>query len=273
MTDPAQALAHLLRRAGDFSGTTLDTRRATFALCSGGYSHDNFHVTCDLGEFALRLRRSPPPKPWFELAFLRDWAQPLAPRLIAWDEGTGNLLTQWCDWPSRHHNRPTLGQCRNLLALLADSPTSAADLPTYPLRAQVRQWLTHADDKAGLAQLADTPDLPGPLARCHNDLNGDNLLHSDGQWQVLDWEWAGLNNPLFDAATLAAGLPQGCASLEQLTPDASAKDRALAWRWFCLREYAFAVNALTNPELDAATATALAAQRDRYAADPELSLT
>lgn len=119
--------------------------------------------------------------------------------------------------------------------------------------------------------LAGTPDLPGPHVLCHNDLNGDNLLYRDGSWQVLDWEWAGLNNALFDAATLAADLPEGSATLEQLTPTAAAEERALAWRWFCLREYAFAMNALLGP--DPATRTVLTAQRDRYAAELALSLT
>ncbi|MCR9278965.1 MAG: phosphotransferase [Pseudomonadaceae bacterium] len=247
----------------------LNAKDATVERCSGGYSHDNFHIICNLGEFALRIRRAKPPSPWTELEFLTHWAVGLAPRLIAWDTASGNLLSQWCSWPSQHKNAPTLDSCLQLLSTIATLPVPPGQCRPYPLRTQIRVWLEHARDEPALKLLVQTPDLPGPLVPCHNDLNGDNLLHADSQWLVLDWEWGGLNSRLFDAATLAADLPPGCATLEQLTPGATAQERALAWRWFCLREYAYAVSALVNP--NPATHIALIAQRDRYRRDPALS--
>ncbi len=272
MSDPKGALRSLLSRSREFSNQPIETSGLALSRCSGGYSHDNYHVTGSLGEFALRVRRSPPPTPWHELSFLSTWAEPLAPTLVAWDEATGNLLTQWCDWPSQHRNAPTVEHCRALLNSIVRLPVPVDDLPTYPLRSQIQRWLKSANDARALALLSNTPDLPGPYSLCHNDLNGDNLQHSDGRWLVLDWEWGGLNDPLFDAATLAADLPDGCANLEQLTPDANPEQRRLAWRWFCLREYAYAVNALLSPGIDPAAVNALIAQRDRYANDPALSV-
>lgn len=40
---------------------------------------------------------------------------------------------------------------------------------------------------------------------CHNDINGDNCLLNDQQFEVIDWEFAGFNDPAYDFGRVIAG--------------------------------------------------------------------
>jgi thiamine kinase-like enzyme len=43
-----------------------------------------------------------------------------------------------------------------------------------------------------------------PVAPCHNDLLTANFLHDGSRLRILDWEYAGMGDPYFDLANLAA---------------------------------------------------------------------
>jgi thiamine kinase-like enzyme len=45
---------------------------------------------------------------------------------------------------------------------------------------------------------------PRPAVPCHNDLLTANFLHDGERLRILDWEYAGMGDPLFDLANLAA---------------------------------------------------------------------
>mgnify|MGYP005772453681 CR=1 FL=1 len=40
---------------------------------------------------------------------------------------------------------------------------------------------------------------------CHNDINGDNCLLTDNSFDVIDWEFAGYNDPAYDFGRVIAG--------------------------------------------------------------------
>ena len=40
---------------------------------------------------------------------------------------------------------------------------------------------------------------------CHNDINGDNCLLTDTSFDVIDWEFAGWNDPAYDFGRVIAG--------------------------------------------------------------------
>jgi len=44
------------------------------------------------------------------------------------------------------------------------------------------------------------------LVPCHNDLNPWNVIIGQEGWTTLDWEFVGLNDPLFDLIALHVGL-------------------------------------------------------------------
>jgi thiamine kinase-like enzyme len=45
---------------------------------------------------------------------------------------------------------------------------------------------------------------PRPSAPCHNDLLTANFMHDGARLRILDWEYAGQGDPLFDLANLAS---------------------------------------------------------------------
>jgi thiamine kinase-like enzyme len=45
---------------------------------------------------------------------------------------------------------------------------------------------------------------PRPAVPCHNDLLTANFLHDSTRLRILDWEYAGMGDPMFDLANLAA---------------------------------------------------------------------
>ena len=46
--------------------------------------------------------------------------------------------------------------------------------------------------------------MGGPRVPCHNDLLTANFLDDDGRLRLLDWEYAGMNDPHFDLANFAS---------------------------------------------------------------------
>lgn len=55
--------------------------------------------------------------------------------------------------------------------------------------------------EAGVLEHAAGPEPP---AFCHNDLLAANLIDDGGRLWLIDWEYGGLNAPLFDLANLAS---------------------------------------------------------------------
>jgi len=98
----------------------------------------------------------------------------------------------------------------------------------------------HADALDELAALAGRLAVAvgaQPVAFCHNDLLPANLIDDGARLWLLDWEYAGLNAPLFDAANLAtnAGLdPAAEDELLRRVLDA-APGAAAAPAWLAMR--------------------------------------
>ena len=43
-----------------------------------------------------------------------------------------------------------------------------------------------------------------PKTMCHNDINGDNCLLTETSFDVIDWEFAGYNDPAYDFGRIIA---------------------------------------------------------------------
>lgn len=80
------------------------------------------------------------------------------------------------------------------------------------------------------ALIAERPrPIISTLVPCHMDLKGENLLDDGTRLWLIDWEYGGLSDPLFDLATLAPaeGFSEDelSAALELYHPKPTAKER------------------------------------------------
>lgn len=162
-----------------------------------------------------------------ELAILETAAAAgIAPRVIAGNPHTGALLTRWIAGKPWTLERTThddalrlVGDlCRTLHALPVPARARRIDLralideyalqlerglATLPRRGFLREAaeVALALRPAMLATLQDLPTLGRAL--CHNDLHHRNIV-DDGRLWLLDWEYAGECERLFDLASYAA---------------------------------------------------------------------
>ena len=221
---------------------------------SGGYTNRNWRFGVDGRDYAVRVVRNAGPRP-AEATYL---ALPCAPSVVAFDEASGHLVTEWIDAPT-----------------LAEAPASAeetgigiarlhneipAGIKRYDVRAVVAAYLRAAKvagrlDARAAAAFQRLSWQPARLAGCPHDLNPWNVLRAAGGWRTLDWEHAGDNDPLFDVLGLCTCLawdPDTTWSCVHIWSDAlgipppSPKHFRRTLTAFCVREYAWAAAQLAQ---------------------------
>ncbi len=221
----------------------------------GGYANDNYRFAYEGAAYAIRIARRPGADRQAEARFLQLAS---APHVVAFDAGRGHLLTRWIQGTLlADMSVPPATTAGYLRALHAEIP---AGVRRYDPLEAIRRDLDAADAVAPLAVLAlERLDwTPAELRGCHNDLNPWNVLHTDGGWRTLDWEFAGDNDPLFDVVCLGHGLGYDDAALAGLAaaycePEGVPPARLLDMRIvFELREHAWAAGqiALGNDRVE-----------------------
>jgi thiamine kinase-like enzyme len=186
---------------------------------SEGLLNRSFRVRRDGASFLLRV-----PKVrgdfGFEFALLREAARrELSPPVRHADAADGVLLLAWAAGrtPGREEFVSAAGMTR-IAGLLLDIHGLA--VPQPPRRLDAAAWVAHYATALG-DRVGPPPSLygearryleqlkrdPPPLAVvCHSDLHVGNLLmHEDTQRPLLlDWEYAHVNEPLWDLAGWSA---------------------------------------------------------------------
>ncbi len=212
---------------------------------SGGYSNRNYAFTHAGARYVLRIpQRS---QPFVDRAHEQAWYARLpaavAPLPIALDVDTGVMLTPWVEgellveaWP-----RLTEQELTDYLTQLHSR------IPTDARRYDLADLMTAygCTDEPFNAP----PYQPQHLITCHNDLNPWNVLVTDTGWVTLDWEFVGLNDPMFDLVSLHQGLALPSEELPafaqlfmgSLVSEAELMERlSNAEQAFWLREYGWA---------------------------------
>lgn len=169
----------------------------------GGYSNDNYRIRVGAYAYILRICRFLPDSVDAEQAYLE---LPIAPRLINYDESTGNMITEFVEGP-----------------LLATKPFEIDESVSYlqHLHRNIPQGIRTHDPVAVSLGHFSVSDVQNELSQflltaswrprhqcgCHNDLNPYNVVRADrSNCVTLDWEFAGDNDPLFDLVNLCHGL-------------------------------------------------------------------
>lgn len=143
----------------------------------------------------------------------------IAPPLVYFEPERGVLVTRWikgrpwprCEVQSARAIARIGGLLRRVHALPVPAPARALNPMTWieiyraalPQGAQMRLDPALQETAASAAAGLDTlPKPPGVV--CHSDLHAQNLIETDDSLLLLDWEYAHVTDPLWDAAGWSA---------------------------------------------------------------------
>ena len=202
-----------------------DTREASARVLSGGLTNTNYLLEADGDAFVVRVSTANTAILGIdrarEAAALRRASEAgIAPETVAFLLPEGHSVTRFLTdakpFTSDEFSRPET--VRRVAARLADSHSLGSVIGTFDPYADIRRWLATTDER-GVAR----PDRLGAVLElvmptkdrraasgdgqvlCHNDPYYLNVL-DDGDLWFLDWEYAGMGDPMFDLAGVAYAL-------------------------------------------------------------------
>ena len=217
MATHADNTDHLIQQALDewrrWSCADALTERPVLGTVIGEGSANRIYSLRNQDRYVLRVRHATHDlsinKPHQEVAIWQHAAQQgLAPKVV-YDTGAGSVVVT---------ERLTFGEVTTgaHTSLLNDIHKLCYRMPILSLNTvAVRYW--SVIQQQGIAHLAIDPradKIKGELDRldsditcvCHNDLSTANIGQLNGVNMAIDWEYAALGNPHFDAAIASEGL-------------------------------------------------------------------
>lgn len=215
----------------------------------GGYSNSNHCIHFSGDDYIFRIPMNPQPyvDRLAEQAWLLALPENIAAKPVALNTFNGHMLTPEIKGELLVEAYPKL-QAKQLLDYLK---TLHAALPQtqrkYDVMALLSAYGMQLEPSTSSRQMRLDADHSADFRSCHNDLNPWNVIISaDNHWTTLDWEFAGLQDPLFDLIALHQGLELDIDLFELAENYLSDRnvsvigrtERCLAWFW--LREHAWA---------------------------------
>ncbi|MCV2403936.1 choline kinase family protein [Marinomonas sp. C2222] len=141
----------------------------------------------------------------------------LSPNLV-WSDELGNFACEFLPQPTLSwevcHQESALQRLAGMLRSIHQLPKGHHE---YLVLSVIRHYLDQVSAKlngnVNLQQeynyllscfkLLKQPKKLLPYVLCHNDLNPKNVLMDDEELQVIDWEYAGVGDPLYDLSVIA----------------------------------------------------------------------
>jgi len=132
----------------------------------------------------------------------------LAPEVVAFVEPEGYLVTRYVEGEV---GRVDVAEVGAALRRLHDGPTIPSRFDSFRV---VETYLAIADERgvgippayehaSELAQRIQQRRGDAPLCPCHNDLLNANFIDDGSRLWLVDWEYAGMGDPLFDLGNFA----------------------------------------------------------------------
>jgi thiamine kinase-like enzyme len=189
----------------------------------GGWTNDNYRVIAGDEIFVLRVSGAHSDALGIEREAERDAARAaevrgLGAEIVRFLEPEGHLVTRFI--PGRlfpWDAAPPLEDALRMLDVLQEVHSFPASRYIFSPFRMVERYLSRTRDAGGhlpddaaelLARLRvlEKQNSGAPTCFCHNDASlGNFIAGEDGRMRLLDWEVAGMNDPLFDLATLIVG--------------------------------------------------------------------
>ncbi len=178
---------------------------------SGGYSNRNYAFSRLNKKYVLRIVEDQQPyvDRNAELTWLAELPVDISVKPRAYETGSGCMITPWIDGDLLVDRSESIS-LESLSSFVGDLHSR---LPWPSRQYDIVDLLTSVWDVAPFR----IPPKPGVLGPAHNDLNPWNVIITPDRWVALDWEFAGLNDPLFDLVSLHQGLELPVSDLEELS--------------------------------------------------------
>ncbi len=191
-----------------------DAASAQINELKGGLTNRTYHVRSGEKECALRISAVNTsmvlPRRWCELAILDQASKAgVAPGVLFADVEQGILLTEYLPgpvWQSRDLEKPkTIEVLVDILRRVHALPLcgSRTDLKSSATRyAEALQKSEGSHDFASrCVDIINSVAVRDQLVCCHNDVVAGNIMGLTPM-KLIDWEYAGDNDPLFDLASI-----------------------------------------------------------------------
>ena len=213
----------------------------------GGYSNRNYRVVIGEQVAALRVSQNPPRQPECEPIYLK---LKNSPELLAYDRDMGHMLTRWVNGPMLVHQKFDPREASEFLNDLHATIPVGISVHDPMLRAK-QQFKSSGTTNELRDYLSDMEWHARTVCGCHNDLNPYNIIRAPHGIITLDWEFAGDNEPLFDAVNLCYGLKfsdeQFTQCVSGLVGPAVDEDFLLSTRiLFQIREHSWALDQIAH---------------------------
>jgi thiamine kinase-like enzyme len=187
-------------------------------LLEGGITNRNYRITWGGRECVLRLPGKETALLGIDRATERDAtraAAGIAPDVIAFDPRHECLVTSFIDGRpvgSDELRGPLLDEVAGALRTIHRGPRLTYAFSPWQRVARYRATAVRRrmplppgfDEVSAAAARISAALGSRPSAPCHNDLLTANFMHDGSRLRILDWEYAGQGDPVFDLANLAS---------------------------------------------------------------------
>lgn len=197
-----KGLEEIAKQLGSHSSTSFKR----FPL---GFSNDTYLVN---NEEVLRVKKKTnDPFSSFESErnfLFSSYELGLTPKLLSYDISNGNMLLSYLKGYTHYLETPTIDDLIHTVSLIKKLHKSMVVCGSFEpflryefYKKEAKVLETSIEEKQVVLKAKQVLKKL-PLVPCHNDLVNGNLLKKDKDYKLIDFEFAGLNSPLFDLGSL-----------------------------------------------------------------------